>query len=35
MCQNCHDRIEERTIARKKTGDFKENKPPEETDDYI
>jgi uncharacterized protein YlaI len=35
MCQNCHDRIEKRTIERKKTGNFKENKPAEETDDYI
>jgi uncharacterized protein YlaI len=35
MCQTCHDRIEERTIARKKTGNFAEHTPKEETDDYI
>ncbi|WP_280769125.1 YlaI family protein [Salipaludibacillus daqingensis] len=35
MCQTCHERIEERTMERKKTGLFTENKPQEETDEYI
>ncbi|PYZ93284.1 hypothetical protein CR194_08810 [Salipaludibacillus keqinensis] len=35
MCETCHSRIEDRTMERKDTGKFKENKPQEETDDYI
>ncbi|MCE7794747.1 YlaI family protein [Salipaludibacillus sp. CUR1] len=35
MCQSCQDRITERTIERKQTGNFKEHTPQEETDDYI
>ncbi|MGJ9383935.1 hypothetical protein CR203_02185 [Salipaludibacillus neizhouensis] len=35
MCQTCYSRIEDRTVDRKNTGNFKNNKPQEEKDEYI